>query len=187
MKHLFSLLFAAFLGCASLSVCPAQGRVGTAAVRDSSDDEEAKVTSTYNEEKNETTVEFRMLGVATAGDQRVLLSVSASYAGRKPRSEPEDVVFILSVASPGGYRYPDIMSMKVMADGKRLPEVLMLNLDKRRLEEDYLETIGTRMKYDIFKQLSKSKTVELTLKDLSLKLDETRIAKLKELDALLHP
>lgn len=145
-----------------------------------------KVESEYDKGKDETTVEFKALSLPGNETQRVLLSVSGSYPGQKPK-EPDVVILIISVLSSGGFRYPDIMAMKVVVDGKKSSEVVMLNLDKRTTEGDYLETIGTRMKYEQFKRLLKAKSAEFQLQNLLLPLSETHLAKLRELDARFHP
>ena len=188
MKHLILTLCAAYFCCVLATGAIAQDKAGSTAppTEQNISTEDAKITSKYDAAKNETTVEFGMLGLADTGKQRILLSVSATYAGQKPKKQPEDIVFILSIASTQGYRYPDAMAMQITADGKKLPQVLMLNLDKRRLDEDYLETIGTRMKYEIFKRLTQANTIELQLHDLTLQFDKTQIAKMRELEELLH-
>lgn len=177
-----SVLFLCLL-CLLCAPVMAQDKTNAAAAG-----EEVKIESNYDKAKDETTIEFTQLRITSSDEQQVLLSVSAVYPGHKLK-KPEDVkdiIFILSVISTRAYRYPDIMAMQVTADGKKLPELLMLNLDKRRMDEDYLETIGTRMKYEIFKRLTQAKTVELRLHTLTLKLDESQITKLRELEALLH-
>jgi hypothetical protein len=193
MKHLVLNFCAASLCCFLAIVGNAQNKndstIQNADSKVSTAD--AKVTSSYDEAKNQTIVEFRMLGIANTQTERVVLSVSATYQGRKPEKLPDDVIFILSIASTKDNRFPKTMMMEITADGKELPQVLMLNANKRRLSEEdkrnYLETLVTRMKYEIFKQLMQAKSVILKLPDLTLQLDETRMAKMKELDNLLHP
>jgi hypothetical protein len=180
MRHLLLVLFIACLFCAPV---PAQEKAG-AATSDGTGDE-AKIETKYDRAKDETTVEFTQLQIAQSAEQLVFLSVSANYPGQKPK-KPEDIVFIISVASTKGYRYPDVMVMQGTADGRKLPDTLMLNLDKRRMGDDYLETIGTRMKYDVFKRLTQAKTVELRLQNLTLQLNESQIAKMRALEALLR-
>jgi hypothetical protein len=115
------------------------------------------------------------------------VSVSATYAGRTLKQQLEEIVFILSVVSTKSYRYPDIIQMQVTADGEKLPPVLMLNLVKSPFDADYLETIASRMRYETFKRLTQARTVELKLNDLTLQLDQTPIAKMRELELLLRP
>lgn len=154
-------------------------------------DDAVKITSSFDEAKNETTVEFQMLSVANTATEKVVLSVASGYKGRqKPGKPSEEVLFILSIASTKSGRFPDMLAMDVTADGKKLSQVLMLDLDKRRLtgedEYDYLDTLGTRMKYDVFKKLMNAKSVTLGLPGLTLQLGETHAAKMRELDAALH-
>lgn len=174
MKHLVLVLCIASLFCAPVM---AQEKTGT--------DDEVKIETKYDRAKDETTVEFTQLQIAQSAEQVVFLSVSAIYPGQKPK-KLEDIIFVISVVSTKGYRYPDVMAMQGTADGKKLPDILMLNLDKRRMGEDYLETIGTRMKYEVFKRLTQARTAELRLQNLTLQLNESQIAKMRELEALLH-
>ena len=185
MKHLTLFLSITCLFCTSVI---AQDKTNAATGSGASDvaTDEIKVESKYDKSKDETTVEFTKLEIAHSAEQQVFLSVTATYKGLKPKQQPEDIIVIISVVSAHGYKYPDIMAMQVVADGKKLEQVLMLNLDKRRMYEDYLETIGTRMKYEIFKRMTQAKIVELRLQDLTLQLDEAQIAKLRELETLLH-
>ena len=185
MKHLILFLCIACLFCAPVTAQDKTTATATSAASDIASDE-VKIESKYDKAKGETTVEFNKLEISHSAAQQVFLSVSATYPGQKPNQQPEDIIFILSIASAQGYKYPDMMAMQVAADGKKLREVLMLNLDKRRMEEDYLETIGTRMKYESFKRLAQAKTVELRLHGLTLQLNEAQITKLRELEALLH-
>jgi hypothetical protein len=186
MKHLRIFLRAAILlGAFAVSVS-AQGASATSPAGEMNAD--AKATSSYNKAKNETTYEIKLLQIPAAA-QQVALSVSFTFAGEKFRKQPDDVIFILSVVSPGAARrYSDMIAMKVTADGKKLPEVLMLNLDKRALgESNYLETIGTRMKYDVFKKLSEAKSAALQLENTKLELSEAHLKKLAELEAMMRP
>src|SRR5262245_21479935 len=130
-----------------------------------------KVESTYDQTKDETTVEFRTLMLQETETPKVVLNISASYPGRKAKA-PEDLIFVIQVLSTAGYRYPDTMTMRVSAEGRKLSDVLMINLDKRRADESYLESIGTRMQYDLFKQLLKLTSVQLELKDLKLSMGQ---------------
>jgi hypothetical protein len=184
MKRLSVISYAALLcGLAYLPLM-AFGKVPLRAeVQDKPD--AVEINSTYDKKKNETEVKFTMLPLASNETQRVLLGMSASYKGQKPKA-PEDVIFILQVLSSGSYRYPDAMAMQVVIEGKKVSDVLMVNFDKRRLDQDYLETIGTRMKYDLFQRLLKASSAELRLGSLALPLEATQVTKLREFDALLH-
>lgn len=184
MKHLILFLCLACIFCLPVLALDKPGADASSSSDQASD--EIKVETKYDKAKDETTVEFRQMEIAHSAEQQVFLSVSSTYKGQKPKKQPDDIVVIVSVVSARGYRYPDMMAMQVAADGKKLPQVLMLNLDKRQLGEDYLETIGTRMKYEVFKHLTESKNVVLQLQNLTLQLDEAQITKLRELEALLH-
>jgi len=186
MRSVLEPLRAIFV-CGAVAIFLATQPAGAAAQSEAQDPPESgKVASKYDKSKDETTVEVRQLSLTGNETQKVVLSVSASYKGQKPK-EPEDIIVIISVLSSGGYRYPDMMAMQVLIDGKKASDVLMLNLDKRKAEDEYLETIGTRMKYDLFKRLLKASSAELQLQNLRLPLDETLLVKLREVDALLHP
>ena len=186
MKSLLKLSGAVFVCCAAVMLLMARER-SAALQSDAQDQSEiTKVDSRYDKGKDETTVEFSQLALRGNETQRIFLSVSASYKGQKPK-EPDDVIVIVSVLSSGSYRYPDVMAMQVLVDGKKLSDVLMINLDKRKADDDYLETIGTRMKYDQFKRLLKASAAEFQLQDLRLPITDAHLAKLRELDALLRP
>jgi hypothetical protein len=176
MAYFFPLLFCAALLLLQSSVSPVSAQETP---------DPTKVTSTYDQSKNLTEIEFSQLPMKGNNEQSVFLSVTASYKGQKPKP-PEEVLFILSVISQQRYRYPDVLSMQVFVEGKKVSDVLMLNLDKRPLEESYLETIGTRMKYKVFQQLIKASSAELQLQNLKLALDASHLDKLRELDARLH-
>lgn len=137
---------------------------------------EPEITTKYNDAKGETTIELRRIRLSSDNAKDSYLSVSVSFKGKELVSRPDDVIFIVSVISEGSYKYPDSMSMKMAGDGKNLPDILMLNLDKRPLEKDFLESIRTRMKYDVFKQLSNFKSVKLQLDKTTFQVNETQLA-----------
>ncbi len=144
--------------------------------------DEVDVTSSYDRTKNQTTLEFRMMGVPNTQPQKILLSASTVFDGERIKSLPEDIVFIISIASPGSYKYPAVMKLKIKADGKDLPEVPILNLDKRKLNEtEFLETLGTRMKYDLFKKIAQAKTVEMQVENTKFQLTPEGIKRFAEL------
>jgi hypothetical protein len=179
MKSLTQFILVTILLAFSVSSSMAQDKEETIP-------EAGKINTTYDSAKNETTVSFQRLLITTSPSEQLFLSVDGTYATRTPKNHPEDIIFIISALSPKGYRYPDIMALTIVADGKQLPQVLMLNLDKRRTETDYLETIGTRMKYDIFIKVAQAKKVEMKLSETSFKLDEQQLQKLRELADLIH-
>ena len=184
MKRLTMILCAAVLcGLAYSMVTVTELASVRAKVQDKTDD--AKINSTYDKQKNETELKFSMWPLGSNGTQRVLLGMSASYKGQTPKP-PDDVIFILQVLAKDNYHYPDAMAMQVVIGGKKVSDVLIVNFDKRRLDDDYLETIGTRMKYDLFQRLLKGPAPELRLGSLTLPLEATHLTKLREFDALLH-
>jgi hypothetical protein len=149
------------------------------------DGNSSRIETKFDSTKNQTTVELKgqIIGTAT---EKLWISVDGTYATQTPKKHPEDVVFIISAMNKTGYRFPDINSLIITIDGKRLGPVLLLNLDKRASGEDYLETLGTRMKYDVFMQLVKGKKAEKQFGKLSFELDEQQLAKLKQVADLLH-
>lgn len=188
MKRFIPFLLSALFVFAFAAIGNAQNEKnsGTSADRTVEITDKVDVTSQFDKAKNETTVEFQMMGIANTSPQKILVSVSVTYPGEKLKSTPDDVVFILSIASPGSYKYSDVMAMTVKADGKKLPDVLMINFVKERLDEEYLETVGTRMKFDTFKKIAKAKAVEFQLENTKFQLTEGNIQRFAELLKLLQ-
>ena len=178
---LASALLLTFAFCLSaFSQSPGSARGGSPATKTSVDDSE--VSSTFDKNKNETKLEFGLLEIGGVSPQRLLLSASTTFPGEKIRSQPKDIIFIISVVSPGGYKYPDIMKLKVKADGKDLPETVILNLDKRQLDESqFAETIGTRMKYEVFQKISQAKTVEMQFENTKFQLTSDHLRRFADL------
>ncbi|HZS49023.1 MAG TPA: hypothetical protein VFC63_28390 [Blastocatellia bacterium] len=148
---------------------------------------DVKIETKYDGAKDTTTVGFEELMVSNTATEKLILSVEGSYSGKTaPKKHPDDVVLILSCLNRNGYKYPKAMVLLITADGKQLPSVLMLNFDRQRLDEDYLETLGTRMKYDTFFATAQAKKVEMKLNDTVFSLNEQHIKKLHDLEDLLH-
>jgi hypothetical protein len=143
------------------------------------------IETKFDSAKNETTVGFRMLQITGSETQKLLISVQATYATQTPKDHPDDVVFIISALNTA-YRYPDVNRLNITVDGKRLDPVLLLNLDKRPAEPLFLETLGTRMKYDVFMKLTKGKSVQLEFSETSFALRDSDLALLAKLADLLH-
>jgi hypothetical protein len=183
MKNLGALASATFLIFAFSLFGYSQSAGSPGASSDSKEfTEEAEVTTKFDKAKNETTIEFSMMEVPKTEPQRILLSASISYNGNKLTKQPDDVVFVLSIASPGSYKYPDIMKLKIKADGKDLPEIVILNLDKRKLNEtEFLETIGTRMKYNLFKTIAQAKNVEMQFENTKFQLTPGHLKRFADL------
>lgn len=144
-----------------------------------------ELTSTYDQEKNETHTGLRLNGIGNSDGKKIALDVSVSFAGRELTKRPEDVIFIVAIASSGGYTYPDIIKMKVKVDDKNLSDVLMLNLDKRPMDELFLETIGTRMRFEVFKKLAQAKLVTLLIDKTTITIESADLAKFGELLKLI--
>jgi len=84
------------------------------------------------------------------------------------------------------YRFPDINQLTITCDGKRLAPILLLNLDKRPAEPLFLETLGTRMNYDVFMKVAKARSVQMEFADTSFTLSDSHLALLGELADLIH-
>ena len=64
----------------------------------------------------------------------------------------------------------------------------MLNLDQRKFSEnEFLETIGTRMKFDIFKKFVASKKVDFQMGDSQFEVGQSQISKLVEFEKVIDP
>jgi len=144
-----------------------------------------KVEKKFDSAKNETTVGFQMMLIRGTETEKLVITAEATYATESPKKHPEDVLFIISALSTS-YRYPDINQLTITCDGKRLSPILLLNLDKRPAEPLFLETLGTRMKYDVFMQLAKAKSVQMEFADTSFALTDSHLALLGELADLIH-
>jgi hypothetical protein len=142
-------------------------------------DKEAEVTSTYDAAKNETKIELRRVQVISDKNKDAYVSMSATFEGQKLAAEPEDVVFIISALSTGDYKYPAINRMKVVAEKSKLSDIVMLNLDKRKLNDDFLETLGTRIKIGVFKQLAGFNSVKLQFGDTTFEIGEEQMSKIR--------
>ena len=148
-------------------------------------DAQPKVEKKFDSARNETTVGIKMLLIRGTETEKIVITAEATYATESPKKHPEDVVFIISALSTS-YRYPDINQLIITCDGKRLSPILLLNLDKRPAEPLFLETLGTRMKYDVFMKLAKAKSAQLEFGDTSLVLTDSHLALLGELADLMH-
>ncbi len=159
-----------------LMICPAFGLGDTTSTQ--SADESASlpgIETTYDREKNVTTIGFKKLLIRSNETEKVFLNIEAEVPSQTPTTNPADVIFIIQVLNKKGYRYPEINELKITCDGKQLAPVVLLNLDKRSAGPDYLETLGTRMKFSTFMAMVKAGKIEMGFSDLSLSLgDEHR-------------
>lgn len=144
-----------------------------------------KVEKKFDSAKNETSVGFQMLLIRGTETEKLVISAEATYATESPKKHPEDVVFIISALTTS-YRYPDINQLTITCDGKRLSPIVLLNLDERPAEPLFLETLGTRMQYDVFMKLAKARTVQMEFADTSFALTDSHLALLRELADLMH-
>ena len=149
--------------------------------------DEPKIETKYNDSKNETEVELRQVPISVDKSKIALLSISASFKGKKI-SKPADVFFIVSVVSVGNYKYPQINNVTLNSDGKSLGEIIMLNLDQREFSEtEVLETLGTRMKFDIFKKFVVAKKVSFQIGESLFHVNETQLTLFNELEKIINP
>jgi hypothetical protein len=144
-----------------------------------------KVEKKFDSAKKQTTVGFQMLQIKGTETEKLVISAEATYATESPKNHPEDVLFIISSLNTS-YRYPDINKLTITCDGKRLAPILLLNLDKRPAEPLFLETLGTRMNYDVFMKVAKARSVQMELAATSFTLSDSRLALLGELADLIH-
>jgi hypothetical protein len=142
--------------------------------------------SLYDKAKNETTFEVRQLDLSDPNGQLIYVNASHTFPGRQFTTRPDDVIFIIQIGS-ASYRYPDQISVKLKLDGKSIPDILMLNLDKRMADKYFLETMGTRMKYDVFKAISQARSAELQVDKTTITLTSSHLAKLADLDKMMNP
>ncbi|MBK6751384.1 MAG: hypothetical protein KA956_05860 [Pyrinomonadaceae bacterium] len=140
-----------------------------------------KVVTQYNQAKDETEVEISQLPLAVDKSKLAYVGATWIFKGKKPTSPPSDIIFIVSVFTVGAKKYPDINQVSVMANGKSIGQIVMLNLDQRPFTEgEILETIGTRMKIDIFRKMLEQETVTFQMGDSTFRLSRETIAKFIE-------
>lgn len=142
--------------------------------------DEPTVQTKYDQSKDETEVEMSQLSISVDKSKMALLSVSASFRGKKI-STPDDIIFVVSVVSIGGYKYPKINNVKLISDGKSLGGILMLNLDQRKFSDtESLETIGTRMRFELFKKFVEAKEITFKMGDSKFLVEQSQLLKLLE-------
>lgn len=178
MKKLLSLFaIVCFIAIAAAAINAQDDDDGTSGV----------AYSKYDKAKNQTTFEVQRLQINDPGGPEIILNASYTFDGTKLSSKPDDVIFIVQIGSSDRFKHPDMIQMKLKIDGKAAPDVMMLNLDKRMAGKVFLETIGTRMKYSIFKAMAGAKTVEMKLDNTSFTVDSAILAKFADLDKMLNP
>jgi hypothetical protein len=175
------VLASVLLFCPALSRAQEQGPSSQSA-----EDSPTRIETKFDTAKNETTVGFKTLLVIDTKTEKLLVSAEATYATQAPKQHPEDVIFIISALNYAAYRYPDINKLTITCDGKRLPEVVLLNLDKRSGGDYFVETLGTRLNYDVYLKMAKAKSVQLQFSETSFALSDEHLAMLGKLADLLH-
>ncbi len=183
MKLSRTLMAAALL--ASVCLAASVGQESAASKQASLQSTQPKVEKKFDSARNETTVGFQMLQIKGTETEKLVISAEATFATESPKNHPEDVVFIISSLSTS-YRYSDINQLTITCDGKRLAPILLMNLDKRPAEPLFLETLGTRMNYDVFMKVAKARSVKMEFADTSLTLSDSHLGLLGELADLLH-
>ena len=183
MKVIFRALVFALICCGCAAFSQAQDQPGLSPDKPN---DLPKIETKFDKAKNETNVEFRLLLIIDTETDKLLISVNATYSTQTPKTHPEDVVFIVSTLNKIGYRYPDVLALNIIADGQRLSPIVLLNLDKRAAVGEYYETLGTRMKYDVFMRVAKAKAVQMQFSTASFELNDRHLAVLHKFADLLH-
>lgn len=152
------------------------------------DSKTPKIQTNYDQGKDETAVELRQLPIDVDRAKQAYLSVSITFKGKKARSKPVEVFFIVSVVSEGRKKFPEINRVGLRSGGKNVAEMVLLNLDQRMLSQtETLETLGTVIKIEIFKTLAASKE-ELTFKvgETTFRIDPPTLARLVEYEKAIN-
>jgi hypothetical protein len=149
---------------------------------------EPQVETRYNKDKDQTEVEITQIPIGVDNSKLAFLGVTAVFNGQKLSPRPDEILFIVSVITLGKYKFPQINQVKLNAEGKNFGEIVMLNLDQRKFSEnEYLETIGTRMKFDIFKKFVTSKKVSFQMGDSNFEVGRSQILKLSDFEKIINP
>jgi hypothetical protein len=148
-----------------------------------------KIGTTYDQAKNETQMQLGYVPVSIDKGKMALLNISASFAGKKMLAKPDDVTFIVSVVNAKGHMYPKINDITLTSSGRSVGQMLLLNLDQRDYSDnEVLETLGTRMKMDVFHTIAASKQpVSFKIAESTLVIDPVYLAKLVELETAITP
>jgi CHAT domain-containing protein/Tfp pilus assembly protein PilF len=120
-------------------------------------------------------------------DEQWHLRLTGPYPAGAPKNPPERVGLGVSVLSTKGYRFPDVSALTFVADGERLPAVFMLRLDKRMNGAEFMETLVTRVNYELFERIAFARTVEMRLYDTDFQLNTTKAQKMREFALLVSP
>jgi hypothetical protein len=141
--------------------------------------------SHYEKEKDRTTIEVQRLDVGNPDQPHLYLNASVTFPGTRLSETPQFVIFIVQIGSADRYKYSDTVQMKVRIDGKPADDITVANLDKRMADKWFLETLGTRMKYEVFKSLAHAKSVELEVEGLTIPVSADKLAKFADLEKMI--
>lgn len=130
--------------------------------------------------KNQTFFQVQERGISNPGP-KIILNASQTVPETGIAATPEDIMFTIQIASPDRYKYPDSIAMKVKIDGKAIPDIKISPLDKRIEGKNYLETLGTRMNYDVFRAIANAKSVEFKVDGMVITVGADKLAKFADL------
>jgi hypothetical protein len=186
MKFSHGLSVFVLIICIGGAIVGAQDKPAPPQTTERADDDLPRIETKFDNDKNETTVGFRILQILGTHTDKLAISAEATYATKVPKEHPEYVTFIISVLHKTGYQYEDGMLLNITTDGKRLPPVLLARLGKQFHEGDYYETMVSLMKYEVFMKLATASEANLQFNQTSFVLRGKHLAKLRELADLLH-
>ena len=116
-----------------------------------------QLSSTYDSVTDTTRIELPKLPVTADNVTLSLLTVSVGYAGKTLRAKPDSVVFIISLVTAKGHRYPDQNKVTFTSGGAEIGGIIFLNLDQSTLSPtEELETVGTKMSINLFQNIAAS-------------------------------
>lgn len=142
--------------------------------------------SRYDKTKNETTIEVQRLDVGKTSDQLFILNAAVVFPGEKLVRRPDEVIFIIQIGSVS-YRYPDEILVKLRVDGESRPDLKMRTLDRRTSDKLFIETIGARIPYEMFKTIATARDVELTVDKTKILVGASHLAILGDMNKMINP
>lgn len=158
-------------------------------IADAQEEFTGKVDTKYDQSKNETEIEVRNIPLSLDKGRMAFLSVSISFAGNKMKRKPDDVIFIVALVNAKGHRFADINKVALTSGGSDIGQMTLLNLDQREFSPtEILETIGTRMKMDVFHKVAASKqAISFKIEETTLTIEPANISKLTEFEKAITP
>ena len=155
----------------------------------STDDFTGKIETKFDQGKNETELELTYIPVTTEKANMAILDVSISFTGKKLTIKPDDVIVVLAVVNKKDHKYPDINEVTLNSGANKLGQVVMLNLDQRKYSgTEILETMGTRMKMEIFHKLATSKqAVTFKIAESTFTIEPATLAYLADFEKATNP